>query len=236
MRQIVALAVALLAASAAAAPANAAPSTENVYALCTVRDVTVADNRIKGKLYRSGIFSAPAKYDSAISMTPGLGGAVSKQFEKWVWETHGLRADRMRLGEGDEHYCIEAPLTIQGKDSLSKLITDWDNSQFPEVELVRTDWEREKSAADRKFDADLAKYEQAERARLAAVEEFERAKAANEEKKARDTAAAQAALDQYAADRAAAEATAAAVAAENERRRQAYREEYRKATGRYPDE
>ena len=53
-----------------------------------------------------------------------------------------------------------------------------------------------------------------------------------EAKKARDTPAAKVAFDQFAPERAA----YAAAAAESERQRQAYREEYMRATGRYPDQ
>lgn len=224
--------VALSAIGLAGQPAAAAKTADNVYALCTVRDVTVQDNRMRGKMYRSAVFSAPASYDPVISMAPEKGGATSKQFEAWVWKTHGLSAGRMRLGNGSEHYCIEAPLTLEGKSQLTKLATEWDRSKFPDVELVGTNWARPKTAADLKFDAELAAYEASLRSVRAAEEKYSQDLAAIASKKARDTQAAQAALDQFARERAAHEA----VVAENERQRRAYREEYKRVTGRYPDE
>lgn len=224
--------IAALAAALPVQPVVAARTADNVYALCTVRDVTVKDNRMRGKLYRSAIFSAPASYDAVISMTPEKGGTTSKEFETWVWQTHGLSPERMRLGDGSEHYCIEAPLTLDGKAQLTKIATEWDRTKFPDVELVATTWVRRKSAADAKFDAELADYEAKLEAVRAAEQKYEQDLASIAAKKARDASAAQAALERFAAERAAHEA----VVAENERQRQAYREEYRRVTGRYPDE
>lgn len=216
----------------AAQPVSAAKTADNIYALCTVRDVTVKDNRIRGKLYRSAIFSAPRSYDANISLTPEKGGAVSREFEKWVAQAHGLRADRMSLGAGNEHYCIEAPLTLEGKAELTRIATEWDRSKFPEVELVRTSWARKKSAADQKFDSELAAYEARLKAVREAEEKYQRDLAEIVAKKARDSQAAQAALDRFATERAAHDA----VVAENERQRQAYREEYKRVTGAYPED
>ncbi len=83
---------------------------------------------------------------------------------------------------------------------------------------------------------DLAKYEASLQATRAAAEKYERDLAEIEAKKTRDSQAAQAALDRFASERAAHEAETARIAAENQRQQQAYREEYKRVTGRYPDE
>ncbi|MEO7603204.1 MAG: hypothetical protein ABIS39_08120 [Sphingomicrobium sp.] len=206
-------------------------SRNNVYALCTVRDVAVKDNQMVGTIYRSSVFSAPASYDSDISMTPERGGKVSEQFEQYLWKSRGLSAGRMSISKGDEHYCIEAPLTLEGKAQLEAMTREWDKSKFPRVELVATDWFPPQREWDRRFDVDLADYEKLLKATRAAHERYRQDIAEVEAKKARDTAAAQAALEKFAQERAAYEAAAA----ESERQRQAYREEYRRVTGRYPD-
>lgn len=224
--------IAALLAALCAGEAAAAKTADNVYVLCTVRDVAVQDNRMKGKIYRSAVFSAPRSYDAVISMTPEKGGEASREFEQWVWKTKGLSTDRMSLSDGDEHYCIEAPLTLEGKERLAKVATEWDRSKFPEVELVSTSWTRKRSAADARFDAELADYEASLRAIRDAEQKYQSDLADIAAKKARDSQAAQAALDRFARERAAHEA----VVAEHDRQRQAYREEYKRVTGRYPDE
>lgn len=235
------LAVALLGAAlcvipsapgAAAAGASAAAGTDNVYALCTVRDVTVENNRMVGTIYRSAIFSAPASYDGEISMTPEHGGKVSAEFEKWVAGSKGFRADRKSLSKGDEHYCIEAPLTLDGKAQLDKLRRDWDRAKFPRVDLVATDWTPKRGDADRRFDAALEDYERNLQATRDAQQKYKNDLAQVEATKSRNAQAAEAARAQFAQERAAYEAAAA----ESERQRQAYREAFKKATGHYPDE
>jgi hypothetical protein len=211
--------------------AKAQKGRDNVYALCTVRDVAVKDDQMVGTIYRSAVFSASSSYDSEISMTPERGGKVSRLFEQHLWKAQGFSKDRMSISRGDEHYCIEAPLTLEGKAQLEAMTRDWDKSKFPRVELVATGWSPPQKEWDRRFDADLAGYEKLLEATRDAHERYQRDVAEVESKKARDTAAAKAALDKFARERAAYEAAAA----ESERQRQAYREEYKRSTGRYPD-
>lgn len=211
-----------------ATPVAAAPPTDNVYALCTVRDVTVANDRMVGKVYRSAIFAAAANYDNDISMTPERGGKVSADFERFVAASRGFRADRQSLSAGEEHYCIEAPLTLAGKTQLEKLRGDWDKGKFPAVDLAVTDWTPPRTAADKRFEARVADYE---RQQKAGADKYQAELAAVEDVKARNASAAKARLDQFAGEQAA----HAVVVAEAERKRQAYREEYQRVTGRYPD-
>lgn len=211
-----------------AAPATGATATDNVYALCTVRDVTVANDRMVGKIYRSAIFAVPADYDADISMTPERGGKVSAEFERFVAASRGFRADRQSLSAGEEHYCVEAPLTLAGKAQLTKLRGDWDKTKFPAVDLASTDWTPPRTAADKRFEARVADYE---REQKAGADKYQAELAAVEEVKARNASAAKERLDQFARERAA----HATVVAEAERKHQAYREEYRRVTGRYPD-
>ncbi len=222
----------LLAALSSAAAAQPQKGKDNVYALCTVRDVAVKDNQMVGTIYRSAVFSAPASYDKDISLTPERGGTVSRQFEQHLWKTKGLSKDRMSISGGDEHYCVEAPLTLDGKAKLEAMTRDWDKAKFPRVEMVATNWSPPKRDWDRKFDAELADYEKLLKATREAHERYRQDVAEVEAKKARDAVAAKAALDKFAQERAAYEAAAA----ESERQRQAYREEYKRVTGRYPDQ
>jgi hypothetical protein len=215
------------------APAAAAPKTkDNVYALCTVRDVAVKDNQMVGTIYRSAVFSASAAYDSDISLTPEKGGKVSQQFEQHVWKSKGFSKDRMSISDGDEHYCVEAPLTLEGKAMLEAMTRDWDKAKFPRVDMVATGWTPPRREWDRKFDEELADYERKMKAVRDAEERYRSGLAAVEEAKARNASTTKAALDQFERERAA----HAAVVAESERQRQAYREEYKRVTGRYPDE
>jgi hypothetical protein len=243
MRPIVPLCAAV-AAALLASPSAAAGG--EVYALCTVRDVTVRDDHMIGTIYRSAVFTAAADYDADISMTPEKGGKVSAAFEAHLAASRGLRKDRMALSEGDEHWCIEAPLTAAGKKKLEAMTRDWDNSKYPDVYLVSTNWSPPKPEAaaaaaaptltksdhDRKFEQQIAEYEKVLAASKAAQERYQQDVARVAEEKARGSAAAQAALDQFAKERAAYEAKAA----DAERQRQAYREEYKKVMGTYPDQ
>ena len=213
-------------------PASAQKTKDNVYALCTVRDVAVKDNQMVGTIYRSAVFSASAAYDKDISLTPERGGAVSRQFEQHLWKTKGFSKDRMSISSGDEHYCIEAPLTLEGKAKLEAMTRDWDKSKFPRVEMVATGWSPPKREWDRKFDQELADYERKMKAVRDAEESYRSGLAAMEEAKARNASTTKAALDRFERERAA----HAAAVAESERQRQAYREEYKRVTGRYPDE
>jgi len=213
---------------------QAAPqkAKDNVYALCTVRDVAVKDNQMVGTIYRSAVFSAPAAYDGDISLTPEKGGKVSAQFEQHLWKSKGFSKDRMSISNGDEHYCIEAPLTLEGKAKLEAMTREWDKTKFPRVDLVATGWSPPKKDWDRKFDEELAEYERKMKAVRDAEEGYRSGLAAMEETKARNASMTKAALDQFEREQAA----HAAAVAESERQRQAYREEYKRVTGRYPDE
>lgn len=237
-----------LVALALAAPAAAQSANGEVYALCTVRDVTVSNDQMVGTVYRSAVFKAPADYDDDISMTPEKGGRVSAAFEEHLAKARGFRKDRMALSKGDEHYCIEAPLTAAGKKKLEAMTRDWDHAKFPEVYLVATNWsppkieepstvagaaaKMTKSDNDRKFEQQMAEYEKTLAANRAAHENYAKALAEVEAQRARDGAAAKVALDEFNRERAAYEAAVA----ESERQRQAYREEYKRVTGRYPDQ
>jgi hypothetical protein len=222
----------LLAAIPVASAAEAKKSKDNVYALCTVRDVAVKDDQMVGTIYRSAVFSASASYDRDISMTPEKGGDVSRQFEQHLWTTKGFSKDRMSISSGDEHYCIEAPLTLEGKARLEAMTREWDKSKFPRVEMVATGWSPPKREWDRKFDAELADYERKMKAVRDAEESYRQGLAAMEEAKARNASTTKAVLDQFERER----ATHAAGVAESERQHQAYREEYKRITGRYPDQ
>ena len=225
-----------LAALAFETGAEAAKTADNVYALCTVRDVTVSGDQMRGKIYRSAIFSAPRSYEAVISPKPDKGSKVSAEFEKFVWRTYGFRPDRMSLDDRSEHWCIEEPLTLAGKEQLTKVASEWDRAKFPEIEMVKTSWSRAKSAADERYDAELAEYEASLRATREAEEKYKQDVAAMEDRKSRNVAAAKAALDQFARDSAAHDAEVARIQADADRQRQAYREEYKRVMGRYPDE
>ena len=218
--------------SVAGAAAPAQKTRDNVYALCTVRDVAVKDNQMVGTIYRSAVFSASASYDGDISLTPEKGGKVSAQFEQHLWKSKGFSKDRMSISSGSEHYCIEAPLTLEGKAKLEAMTREWDKTKFPKVDMVATGWTPPKKEWDRKFDQDLAEYERKMKAVRDAEDSYRSGLAAVEEAKARNSSVTKAALDQFERDRAA----HAAVVAESKRQRQTYREEYKRVTGRYPDE
>ena len=222
----------LLAALCASTAALARKGKDNVYALCTVRDVAVKDNQMVGTIYRSAVFSAATSYDSDISLNPEKGGKVSAQFEQHLWKSKGFSKDRMSISSGDEHYCIEAPLTLEGKAKLEAMTRDWDKAKFPRVDMVATGWTPPKREWDRKFDQDLAHYERKLKAVRAAEESYRSGLSTMEETKARNASTTKAALDQFERERAA----HAAAVAESERQRQAYREEYKRVTGRYPDQ
>ena len=104
----------------------------------------------------------------------------------------------MSISSGDEHYCVEAPLTLEGKAKLEAMTRDWDKAKFPRVDMVVTDWVPPKREWDRKFDADLAGYETLLKATRDAHERYQNDVAEVEAKKARDTAAAKVALDKFA--------------------------------------
>ena len=86
--------------------------------------------------------------------------------------------------------------------------------------------------ADAKYEADLEKYKAAMAEHDAAVDRYNKGMEAMDASKADKAQAAQQANAAYQAELAKAEAAKA----EYERQRQAYREEYRRLTGRYPDE
>jgi hypothetical protein len=228
----IAPALILLAALASAAAAAPKKTADNVYALCTVRDVAVKDDQMVGTIYRSAVFSASAAYDGDISLTPERGGNVSRQFEQHLWKSKGFSKDRMSISKGDEHYCIEAPLTLEGKAKLEAMTREWDKSKFPRVDMVATGWTPPKREWDRKFDAELADYEQKMKSVRDAEARYSNALAAMERAKSRNASTTKAALDQFERERAA----HADAVAESERKQQAYREEYKRATGRYPGE
>ena len=201
-----------------------------VYAICMVRDVTVTGDRATGKIYRSAIFSAPRSYDSDISLTPDKAGEVSALFEKWVFATHGLRPDRVSIGLGDEHYCIEAPATAEGERKLVGLVQEWSTQPFPGIESVLTGWYPEGIG---KRIAHLVPPSPEQQANYdAAVRKREADIAAMESSHRRAASDAQQALDQHAAE----VARAAESQRQYEQQRQAYREEYKRITGRYPEE
>lgn len=201
-----------------------------VYAICMLRDVTVTGDRVTGKIYRSAIFSAPRTYDSDISLTPDKAGDVSASFEKWVYVTHGLRPDRVGIGVGDEHYCIEAPATAEGQRKLVSLVQEWSSQPFPGIESVLTGWYPEGIG---KRIAHLVPPSSEQQAIYdAAVRKREADIAAMESSHRRAASAAQQALDRHSAE----VARAAESRRQYERQRQAYREEYKRVTGRYPDE
>lgn len=217
---------------AAALPATAASGQGpgEVYAICTVRDVTVAGDRVIGKIYRSAIFAAPQTYDSDISLTPDKAGEVSGRFEKWVYSTYGLRSDRVSIGLGDEHYCIEAPATSDGERKLVALVQQWSSQPFPGIESVLTPWYPE--GIGRKV-AHLVPPSPEQQANYkAAVQKREADIAAMESAHRRAASDAKAALNQHAAE----VARAAESRRQYELQRQTYREEYKSVTGRYPDE
>lgn len=231
MKQLaILIGLALISSSASATVVET--TRDNVYALCTVRDVTVKDDHMVGTIYRSAVFSAPKSYDADISMTPDHGGKTSQLFQAWVAKTKGFRPDRMSLGKGDEHYCIEAPLTLEGKEQLTAMTREWDRAKFPTVEMVATDWSPPRREWDVRFDKQLADYEKALSANRDAHTRYEAELKRVEDQRAKDGETAKAALDQFAKERAAYEAAVA----ESERQRQAYREEYKRVTGRYPDQ
>lgn len=193
-----------------------AQSTESVYAICSVRDVAVAgEDRVVGKIYRSAIFSVPSNFDADISLTPERGSDVSRGFERWVHDTHRLRADRVAISDGDEHYCVEAPATEEGAQTLVRLIREWSTNPHSQVEQVLTAWYPEGFG---KRIAHLVPPSTAEvEAYRAALKKRQSDIAAMEEAHSRATAEARRVQEKF------------------ERERQAYREEYRRVTGRYPD-
>ena len=81
----------LLAMLSAASAVHAQKGKDNVYALCTVRDVAVKDDQMVGTIYRSAVSSASASYDKDISLTPERGGKVSAQFEQHLWKAKGFQ-------------------------------------------------------------------------------------------------------------------------------------------------
>lgn len=224
---------AFAAAVAAAIIAPAAPAQQprgTVYALCTVRDVTLQGDQVVGKVYRSAIFSVAANYERDVSLTPENGEIVSGAFEQWVNERHGLRSDRVGISEGDEHYCIEAPATAEGHQTLVRLVQEWNTQPNSGVEHVLTGWYPE-GLGKRIGHLKPPSAEEQPRYR-AAVQKRESDIAAMEASHRKAAAAAQQALDQHATEA----ARARAAQEQYERDRQAYREEYRRLTGRYPDE
>ena len=179
---------------------------------------------------RSAIFAAPQTYDSDISLTPEKAGEVSGRFEKWVYSTYGLRSDRVSIGLGDEHYCIEAPATSDGERKLVGLIQQWSSQPFPGIESVLTPWYPE--GIGRKV-AHLVPPSPEQQANYkAAVQKREADIAAMESAHRRAASDAKAALNQHAAE----VARAAESRRQYELQRQTYREEYKRVTGRYPDE
>jgi len=215
--------------SAAIPSVATAQGEELVYALCSVRDVTMFQNGdVDGKIYRSAIFSAPADYDDEISLKPNKGGLVSRHFEAWVAKTKGLRPDRVSLGNGDEHSCIEAPLTPAGENEIIKTAQAWSVSNPRSVKEVFTDWtpwlgRRVGRLVPPSAEA-IAQYEAALKARQQKI-------AADQQQLDQAEAEAAAVLAAHEAEL----AKARAAQVEYERRQQQYREEYYRVTGRYPD-
>ncbi|HVM22124.1 MAG TPA: hypothetical protein VM308_02335 [Sphingomicrobium sp.] len=207
-----------------------AQSEKRVYAICTVRDVTVfKDGAVAGKVYRSAIFSAPADYDEDISMKPNRGGLASKHFEAWVATKYGLRHDRVSLGDVDEHYCIEAPYTPEGESQLIETVQGWSVGNPLGIEQLFTEWtpwlgKREGRLVPPSED-DIARYK-------AALDAREQRIAADQRRLREAAARAANALAAHEAEL----AKAKSAQAEYERQLQRYREEYYRATGRYPDQ
>lgn len=205
-----------------------AQSDGRVYAICTVRDVTVLeDEQTVGKIYRSTIFSLPASYENDVSLTPERGGKISANFERWVHDRHGLRPDRVSLGEGAEHYCIEAPLTETGERQLVELTQQW-SIQHPEgLQQVLTEWTPPQGKRVARLVPPSA---EALAAYTAALESRKRQIEADQAKFRQAVDDARTAVDAHAAE----VEKADAAQAEYERQREAYREEYKRITGTYP--
>ena len=209
--------VIFVATSASAAP----PSTDSVYGFCTVRDITFdGDEGYSGKVYRTEIFSALRSYDSAISMKPMIGGKESATLERWLGRKYGFRPDRTGDPTESQHYCIEAPFTEAGEQELRTLHKAWDQAAFPDVSLLRVPW----VPMEATLIPDPGPGEEYRR-RLAEAK-------ASEERNIAEASAARARTQQTLADHA---ARVAAAEAEHQRNQQAYREEYKRLTGRDPD-
>jgi hypothetical protein len=190
----------------------------------------VQGDRVVGKIYRSAIFEVSSNYDDDISLTPEKGGETSRQFEVWVRDTYGLRPDRARISDGDEHFCIEAPANEDGQAQLTELVQKWGTQVFNGIQLIYTGW----------FPRDISK-------RIAHINP------PTSEERARYQAALTARDDEIAAQNLAHQSNVAAARQEQEkyaatlersraereayeRARQAYREEYKRVTGTYPPE
>ena len=201
-------------------PIPAIAAGPEIYGFCTVRDIVFANETYTGKVYRTEIFSVPRTYDSEISMTPMVGGKESATLERWVGRKFGFRPDRTGDPRESQHYRIEAPLTENGAASLRTLHKAWDQFAFPNVALVRVPWIPMEATVVHD-PAPLDRYQRDVSAAAAAAE--------------RSAAGARAAKLRIEQERAAHAAKVQARDAENERNQQAYREEYKRLTGRYPN-
>jgi hypothetical protein len=112
--------------------------------------------------------------------------------------------------------------TVRRKPVLEAMA---DAPRLPPKAPPKREWER-------KYDAELADYERKMKAVRDAEESYRSGLAAVEEAKTRNASTTRAALDEFERERAA----HAAAVAESERKQQAYREEYKRVTGRYPGE
>ena len=198
-----------------------AARAESVYGFCTVRDITYDDDgSYSGKVYRTEVFSVSRNYDTEISMKPMIGGKESATLERWIGRKYGFRPDRTGDPSESQHYCIEAPYTDEGDASLRTTHRTWDNAAFPDVTLVRVPW----VPMEATLIPDPAPGEEHQR-QVAAAE-------ASTAKAAADLRDAQARTNEALA------AHTAKVRANQEefaRQQQAYRDEYRRTTGRDPD-
>ncbi len=205
-----------------------AQSDTRVHGICTVRDAAVRENdQVVGTIYRSTIFSAPVIYDADISLTPERGGSVSAAFERWVYEKYGFRPDRVSLGDGAEHYCVEAPFTETGEQQLVEAAQQWSMQHQEGMTQVFTEWtpaegKRVGRLVPPSGDA-LAAYKAAVDARKSQIE-------ADQTRLRQAVDDARTAVDTHAAELEKADAAKA----EYERQREAYREEYKRITGQYP--
>lgn len=203
-----------------ALPSHAA-NLEKVYGFCTVRDITLdGSHNYSGKVYRTEVFSVGSGYDTVISMKPMLGDKESATLERWVGRKYGFRPDRTGDPSESQHYCIEVPSTDEGMERLRSVHRTWDNASFPEVTLVRVPW----VPMEATLIPDPAPSEE-HRRQVAAAE-------ASVAKAAADLRDAQARTNEALA---AHSAKVRAEQAEFARKLQAYREEYKRVTGREPD-
>lgn len=111
-----------------------------IYAFCSVRDIVFDGHHFVGRLYRSRIFAAPRNYDEIISLENSAGGRVSRMFEDWVFEATGFQQGRMGDPAGSEHWCVEAPLTPEGRRQIEQARSAHDPARHPGMIELYTGW------------------------------------------------------------------------------------------------